>query len=351
MNKIKTYLSLGLIAATFYACDSGTTAISPGNLPEDANIYKQILTSQISNNTFQVSNTENLLLNSRKVTKIVLENKNTGEVKFTQADYKTKDGKYLLQFSLSEKLDTTSSLNNFTVKYIFSNNSFTFIDSSLPTYKYPYPSTELYTKWDNFTTSLNKDVQDFDLVNNKIYYHPYGPVGLFQYTRTTSTNLIFDYSSGNYISATEKFVFCDVRNNFIYRYNIAKKKTDISKLVIPNGSNNMISGVDTYNNKLYVSTDGGKIYIYDFDLNLQNSIDYNNTGMYYLTIDNNIAYSIKYKEKIITRFNLTTNSFLNSIPFPSHDTEAIKIRDDKFFFTDYTKKIIGYFDISDIDNL
>ncbi len=346
MNGIKRLSLFALISLFFFSCETDTV-ISPGEIPEGTSFYHNINVTQTSSNSFNVSSNESFLLTSKKISKIILTNKNSGDVQSTPATYEKVGNKLRLKFNISAKLDTSVFYNNYSVKYIFIDNSFTFIDSSLPTFKYPFKTTKIFTRWDNFTNSLSKDVQDFDLVNNKIYFHPYGPLGFFEYTRGKESKLKFDYVGGDFISATENFVFCDLGHNSIYRYNIATDKTDLN---IKLNSNNNITGVDTYDNKLYVSTDEGKIFIYDFDLNPIKTIPYDGS-LSYLTINNNIAYSTDSKNKLIKRYDLTTEKFIDAIPYPSHDSEAIKIVDDMLFFTDYKKEIIGYFQLSDIEEL
>jgi len=349
MNKMKRLFILVLISLFFFSCETNTTITSPGEIPEGTSFYHQINVSQTSNSSFSISPKESFLLTSEKISKIILTNKTSGDIQSTSAIYEQAGNKLKLKFNLSVKLDTSVFYNDYSVKYIFNDNSFTFIDSSLATFKYPYPTTEIYTMWDNFTTPLARDVQDFDLIKNKIYFHPYGPVGLLEYTRGKESKLKFDYEGGDFIAANEKYVFCDIGHVQIYRFNIETNKTDLISDIIPFNSNYTITGVDLYDNKLYVATNEGKIFIYDMDLTLIKDIPYN-ASLYYLTVSNNIAFSTDYKNKQITRYDLTTETFLNTIPFPSHGSEAIKVIDDMLFFSDYDKKIIGYFKLSDLDN-
>jgi hypothetical protein len=347
MNKIKKHFVFVLISLFILSCET-ETVIAPGELPENTNLYRQITITQTGNSTFNISSNESFLLNSRKISKIIIENKNSGDIQSAQAVYEQVGNKFKLKFNISAKLDTSVFYNDYTVKYLFINNSFTYIDSSLATFKYPYQTTELFTRWENVTTSLAKDIQDFDLVQNKIFFHPFGPVGLLQHTRGKETQLKFDYTGGDYIAVNEKYAFCDIGHISIQRYNLELNKEDISVNIASN-SNYKISGIDIADNKLYVATNEGKIFVYDLEFNLEKTIPYSTSPLYYLTINNNIAYSYNYIDKLITRYDLTTEKFLDPIPLPSHDCEAIKAVDDMLFFTDYEKKIIGYFKLSELD--
>jgi hypothetical protein len=61
------------------------------------------------------------------------------------------------------------------------------------------------------------------------------------------------YEGGDFIAASQDYVFCDITHNSIGRYNIALDSLDIMiNLSLISDFN--IDGLAVYNNKLYVST-------------------------------------------------------------------------------------------------
>ncbi len=345
------YSILVLFLFLMYSCTSNPTSPELTILNEKDS-FNKITITQTNYDSFNVRSSENFILNSKKISKIILGENINGTFNGSDtvdAIYEQIENNFRLKFSISQKFSASNISHNFEIKYVTTDGLFYFFDSSLVTYKYPYPSTEIYAYMKNIFDSPSNDVQAFDIVNRKLFYHPYGPEGLYEYNiNSKNKRLLFDYPGGNYLTATEKYVFCDLHTE-IDRYNIETGAVDLTIQVLPN-SPYSITGMDVSQDNLYVSTDEGKLLIYDLNFQLKDTLPYNTTS-FYLAIYNNIAYSHDFYNKQIHRYNLETQKFLEQIPVPARNTEAITIIEDMMFFTELTVGTIRYFKLSDINYL
>jgi len=71
--------------------------------------------------------------------------------------------------------------------------------------------------------------------------------------------------------------------------------------------------------------------------------------VYYLAIDNDIAYMTSWPHRI-KRFNLKTQTFLTDLRAPAYNQMGIKIYQGMLYYADYYKRYVGYFPVSDFKN-
>ena len=89
---------------------------------------------------------------------------------------------------------------------------------------------------------------------------------------------------------------------------------------------------------------------FDYSGNLISTMDYSRKTVY-ASIYKDILYSCNYhgENKGINLFDLRSGEFLEDKRFPSNSIEGIDVNDDKFYFSDFNKKMIGVFDLSELD--
>jgi hypothetical protein len=198
--------------------------------------------------------------------------------------------------------------------------------------------------WSDLIEPPAFDVQSFDVVDSKLYYHPYGAFGLYEYDmHSISTKTLYDYSGGDYIAASDKYIFCDINHDMIFRYNIFTDTIDI-EINISAYLKEIIKGLEVYSDELYVLTDNESILRFSFELQYIGMHSYS-ISSYGLTIKDNTAYSNDHNQ--IVRFDLSTFNFLEPVALPSSNCEAIRIVGERMYFTDYAKQVVANVNLSD----
>ena len=311
--------------------------------------YHQIKISQTDYQSFEIYSSEDFLLNSKKISSVILGYKNQGkfyEYDSLQSIYEQAGIYFRLKFNFFHIVSDTTLLFNFSIRYTFKDSSIYDVDTSLVTYKWPYKSTEIFLNWSEILISPEIDIQDFEILDSMIYFHPYGSAGMYQYEmKNHYTTLKIDYSGGDYLAVFQNYVFCDLDHHQIGRYNLTSQSLDLIKEIIPISQQDEINGMEVYNNKLYVSIENHNTITLDFNLQVMDSIPYINSSRW-LAIKDSIYYSNNWGA--IVRYNLNIQSYISTRKLPTSNCEAISIIGNKMFFTDYNKKIIGYFSLSDL---
>ena len=193
--------------------------------------------------------------------------------------------------------------------------------------------------------------QDIALLNDKLFYHPYGPWGLYEYDlKTNKTRLLVDYAAGDHIATDSNFVFADIDHYTIWKYDLSK---DSAKEIIRfKHLFSNIGGLDTYNGKLYVyetQTNSLNVYTYDGELLSTFSIPFN--PGYYMTIIDGVAYFNNYFETTITRIDLKTMTKLPSIRAPVWDMSGMKFYNGYLYFCDYKRRLVGRVPVADLTSV
>ena len=116
--------------------------------------------------------------------------------------YVPQNGNYIVSFSLNKKVDIWKYEYSFGIKYLLVDASSVLLDTLIQLYKYPYESTEIVLHLDELSPDTNlAKVQDFDMIQTGVVFHPFGPLGVYQYSYSTKiTNLLHGYVGGDYIS-------------------------------------------------------------------------------------------------------------------------------------------------------
>ena len=256
MKKYYPFLLIAALTAILNSCKSNPTSPTE-NISVDKNTLRQIGITQTGYQSFEISNNDNLVLSSKNISSIILGKKKSGIFNgedTTSVSYEQTGNNFKLKFDFTQAVDDSVTNNKFTLRYIFSDNSYYDLDTSKVTYKYPYSSTEILLTWNYLLIPPATDIQDFDISDSLIFYHPIGPLGLYEYDmRIFQSTPKISYEGGDFIAASQDYVFCDITHNSIGRYNIALDSLDIMiNLSLISDFN--IDGLAVYNNKLYVST-------------------------------------------------------------------------------------------------
>lgn len=353
MEKYFKLLGFFTILFILYSCKNNPVIVEIVP-PQGESVYRQINITQTDYKVFEISASINFIMDSEKISSVILGNKLSGTFLATDSSnaiYEQSGNNFRLKFQFNSIMDDSVLICQFTIRYNLTDNSFYDLDTFKLTYKYPYQSTEILMKLSKITLPSYNTVQAFDIVDSVLYYHPFGPDGLFKYNfNTEQASLLFDYAAGDHLTAYTNFVYCDVDHNSVYRYNTDSNKVDKKVDVTDFSSNLSIAGMDVYNNKLYVLFDNATISVYDIDLQLERTFSISSPGFlpgYYLTIKDNVAYFYNFNQ--LTKINLNTLEKLPSVKLPTSDCRAINIIGTKMYFTDYYKQIIGYFNLSEIE--
>jgi hypothetical protein len=310
-------------------------------------VLHKINLEQIDYQNIIVSSSNDLILTEEYISQILLgikfDNMFIG-IDSTHAKYESTDSGQKMVFQFNHEFSDSILIANISLRYLFNDNSLYDLDTFKIVYKFPYESTEIFMNWDELIEPPAFDIQSFDIVNSRFYYHPYGAFGLYEYDMfNTSTMMLIGYSGGDYIASSDEYVFCDINHNMICRYIISTDTTDI-KINISSYLNELIKGLEVNNDELYVLTDNESILRFSLDLQYKGIYTYSNST-YGLTIQDNIAYSNDNTQ--ILRFNLSTLNFIGPVALPTSNCEAIRIVGEKLYFTDYKKQVVAYVNLSE----
>ena len=209
-------------------------------------------------------------------------------------------------------------------------------------------------------------IQDFDIVGNVLYYHPYAANGLYSYDMTTNQNEeLLSYESGDHIATVDNYIFFDYGHWSIKRYNLSMDLVDmvfdmqqveycLSQDQNPQCTNLLIYGVAVGNGVVYVLLFDidNNLYLsqFDYDGNYFGSVIWDKQYPYNLEYSDGVLYSYQYflGEDSILRFDLNSMSFLESKRLPSPSPDGISIVNGHFYYADYWRKAIFSIPLSDL---
>jgi hypothetical protein len=235
-----------------------------------------------------------------------------------------------------------------TVRYYLGHTLYSDVDTTVQLFTYPYASARIFLMDPLVEQGY---VQDFCRLGEKVYFHPFGPCGLFEYDLISGqVNELFSYSSGDHIAADSSFVFCDVASA-IARYNIRGKAVDLQLYV-----STPITGLAICDGCLYVrfrewNTESAYIKKMSYELVTLDSITYPPSTnwntlyySYYMAIADSVVYCTEYAtppSDEISRFDLRTRTFRPNLASPAQHCEGIDVFGQDFYYYDYQKKFIG----------
>jgi len=335
-----------LILVLVFSCERDTNPLKAIPQPSMSDLNKIIL-QQIDYDSLLVKNAEELKLEDKSVHRIIFGEKTSTAFVIKETilpRYSNVDGKFQLNFEFRTAVAPTVLKYKFTIRFELENSAFIDVDTIHTMINYPYESSRIFYLWDDFLKPSIPDIQDFDVTDSNLFYHPYGPLGLYEYNFPSGINVsLMLYVGGDYISADSIFVTADVEHDAINRFNLQADSVDL--MVDLTAYVNYIMGVEIYKEHIYVLSDNNELLKFDLDGNLIETIPYQK-WTYSLAIHNDIVYSLEGAE--ISRFDLATESFLEGKKVPSGDTETIKIHNNRLYFSDYDRRYIGVMQLSDI---
>jgi len=284
-----------------------------------------------------------------------------------EPSYTEVDDKFRLEFEIPIKVDNTIIIENFIVRFILTDDTYIDIESTVQFYKYPYDNAEIFFP---YTLGQNGDlidiVQDFDIVGNILYYHPYAANGLYSFDMTTSQNKeLFYYAGGDHITTADNYIFLDDSHWSIKRYNLSLDSVDMvfdmqqveychDQDQNPYCTNLLIYGMAAGNGVVYALLFDIEKNLYlsqfDYDGNHLGSVTWDKQYPYNLEYYDGVLYSYQYffGEDLILRFDLNSMSFLESKRLPSLSPDGISIVNGRFYYADYWRKAVFSIPLSDL---
>lgn len=284
-----------------------------------------------------------------------------------EPSYTEIDDKFRLEFEIPIKVSEMVYIENFIVRFTLTDDSFIDIESTVHFYKYPYANAELFFP---YKLGQNGDlidiVQDFDIVGNILYYHPYAANGLYSYDMTANQNQeLLYYAGGDHITTADNYIFLDDSHWSIKRYNLSVDSVDMvfdmqqveycqDQEQNPYCTNLLIYGMAAGNGVVYALLfDIDKnLYLsqFDYDGNYLGSVTWDKQYPYNLEYHDGVLYSYQYffGEDLILRFDLNSMSFLESKILPSPSPDGISIVNGRFYYSDYWRKAIFSIPLSDL---
>jgi hypothetical protein len=252
---------------------------------------------------------------------------------------------FSFQFNFPLVLDATKTETIVRVRYYHRESGFTDIDTTILQYKYPYSNAEIFVDNSIFTYP-NQHFQALVRMGNKLYFHPTGGYGLFEYDLVTEAKKeLYQYGGGDHLAADSIFVFCDVGHNSIKRFNLVTNTKDLDFQILLGN----IRGLETYQGLLY-ALDGSKyprrLYRFTYDGSLVDSTDFP-WFAYHITISDGVLYAGT-ASTTIKRINLATMSELPSVAAPTSNLEGISIYNGDLYFCDWYKRIVGSVPLQDL---
>ena len=313
-------------------------------------------------------NNDDLLLKNKDVKEIILISKD-GEIfedlKIIEPTYAKVGNKYKLEFEITTPVEPEAYIKHYSLKFNMVDGSYIEIDKTANFYKYPYENAEIFLDSEE-VKSFTWWIDDFDIVGNAMYYHLSGAVGLFKYNLGTkhSSNELHGYSGGEFIAANEDFVFCDELGMLVSKYNISTDSVESqlsilsdSPEIIPNLSNSdlRIGGLTIYDNYLYIIFNleaGAIIAKFDFDSNLieHDELGTSATHIFYSSAYDNVFFIIEWSSRKILRYDLTSKSFLESMPLPTNDVAGLDVYNGRLYYGSWIQQAIFSIPLNDLMN-
>ena len=248
-----------------------------------------------------------------------------------------------VHFDFSVHLHPSRAIMPFTIRYYLIDSTYVDVDKTVSAYKYPYSSAEIVLSFPSLEPPLNGlDAQDIDRVNHSVFFHPFGGLGLYEYSMTTRRiRELLMYGGGDFIAADSDYVFCDVYHSQIRRFNLSSNTVD---LVFPATFTNIIRGMDEYNGLLYVMDDFSALKVFSREGALVDSIDYSG---YFITIVDSVIYSSELY-RFLGRFDMRTRRNLRHVLAPTYQINGIKEHNGMLYYSDFEKQMIGRVPIGDL---
>jgi hypothetical protein len=308
-----------------------------------ADNYRNLVLKLRDYNVLQISHVAGLDLQSNSIQAIGIGMKDSNgyeQLRHVPSSYDSAARNYGIHFDFVVRMPQRLTQVTTTVRYYFGRTSFVDVDTTFQLYAYPYALARVFLE----NPIPYGTVQDFSRVGDRLYVHPGGAAGLFEYDLASGkVKMLFSYGSGDHIAADSSFVFCEL-GRVIARFNIKQSAVDTQFTV-----SRTITGLATYGGALYVRLEDATaripyVKVMSYEGATLDSIPYPKTMGYYMTIADSILYSTEMRTPPtdeISRFDLRTRSFLPNVASPAQDCEGIDIFGQEFYYGDYQKDFIG----------
>ncbi|NHZ85537.1 MAG: hypothetical protein GWP19_06620 [Planctomycetia bacterium] len=316
-------------------------------------------------------NNDDLLLKNKDVKEIILISKD-GEIfedlKIIEPTYAKVGNKYKLEFEITTPVEPEVYIKHYILKFNMVDDSYIDINKTAILYKYPYENAEIFMLPEEMVLLGGGGyIQDFDIVENYLYYHPYGPMGLYRYNLSmrTAPDTLRRYEAGDHIAVAANYVFIDYAHSRIERYNTDSDSIDLifdlSQISWADCdyycSNLGIYGLAANNDIVYAlvnnyDADDLSVIMFDYEGTFLNETPYPEFYGYNLEYYNGILFSYYYdlEDQVYTikRFDLNSNSFLETKLSPTPSPDGISIVNGRFYYADYYRKIICSIPMADL---
>ena len=286
------------------------------------------------------------------------------EIQFYPAVYDASFLTFVIHFDFTVRVDSTLIQPTITLRYYKADSSHVDVDTTVSLFTFPYASASVVATSSNIPGQRNHFL-DADREGDLLYLlttRELGEQGLYVYDLVHGTaDLLFNYGTGYHIAADSIYVFCEMSQNRIQRYNTITHTVDLEfPSFAPSGYSN-IWGLDTFEGLVYVLSRSQlwwhQFWIKKFTMGgvLLDSVSYDVWG-YSMTIHDSIVYCLNVSlsprdpriPHPIHRFDLRTMQFLSDVISPARSLLSIKIVDGWLYYCDEYKNVVGALPVSDL---
>lgn len=343
------YLTVLFFASLLiFACSDESTSIKD----EIVTDFHLFTVNQVDYDSLQIESQNLIKCDEQNVENIALYFEEEGSYVLQDSispTYLEDDDYYYLNFQFNKKITKSIIDLNYRIQFQMTDETVREIDSTHLMLKYPYQNSTVHLTADDVFSEYTIFFQDIDFKEDVLYFHPAGPLGLYEYVISSQqTSEMYSYCGGDYIAQDSNYVFIDISRISLYRYNTETNSIDLD-INLSNINYDQIAGIECWQNNLYVLfhySSGNFLAKFDYQGNFISSIPYSR-NTYFLTIDAGIAYSHNY-QTTLSRFDINSGLFLSDKLMPASGGEGIRIYGGNFYYVDWDKRLIGVFPLSDL---
>lgn len=238
----------------FLSCAHEDNIFAPTEPALDTETLHELISVELVNyDSLVVKNKGGTQLQEMVITRIEFGEKDTGEFVSALAVtpvYSEANGHYSVSFTIPAKIyNKRLTAFFFTIRFFFEYDIYADVDTFIPTYKYPYLSTEIFLETNEIFPGL---VQDFEIIGAKFYFVQLGFAILNEYDLNSGQlKELLIHGSGDHITGTADYLFLDFGHDMVWRYNIQSDSIDL-KFDLSSINNRRIRGMQVYKGTLYV---------------------------------------------------------------------------------------------------
>ncbi len=325
---------------------------STGSYLNESN-YRAVILKLTGYNVVRITHESGEYVRSSIVTRISVGLKDSTsfrELSSVPCEYDSSTLTYRARFDFTVALDSTRIQAPLTIRYYTRGSTPVDVDTTVDLITYPCKTDCVIL--DNSQLPSYLTFQDAARYGSKLFFHPYGPEGLYVFDLDNKTLAdLLDYGGGDHIAADSTAVYCDIGHDHIYRYNLSTGLVSDTPISIYPQE---IAGLSIFNNYLFVLVrqQSGELTLNKYTLGGTpiDSLPFSRS-VYFMTICDSIVYSIDSNDPSadqISCFDLRTKSFLPNLLSPARFSGGIKVFSDTLYYCDYWKNYIGAVALSDL---